>query len=267
MFGYVLANGNKLTKEEKATYKAHYCGLCKVLKEKYGAQAILALSYDMVFLELLLADLTDSEEENGRERCIAHPLKEHEYIITGTTGYAADMQILLSYYSLLDHIRDDGKGKESEKKLRAFIPSLEEKYPRQSKALKDNLSLLTENEKANTRDAGMVSLIFGTILGEIFVLDDSSFFRDDLRGLGCGLGRFIYLLDAWCDREKDRKKGAYNPLPDDISRDEMREMLLDAASAASDAAERLPLDQHVSILRNILYSGIWSRFEDRKKEK
>ena len=248
MFGYVLANGNKLTKEEKATYKAHYCGLCKVLKEKYGAQAILALSYDMVFLELLLADLTDSEEENGRERCIAHPLKEHEYIITGTTGYAADMQILLSYYSLLDHIRDD-------------------EYPRQSKALKDNLSLLTENEKANTRDAGMMSLIFGTILGEIFVLDDSSFFRDDLRGLGCGLGRFIYLLDAWCDREKDRKKGAYNPLPDDISRDEMREMLLDAASAASDAAERLPLDQHVSILRNILYSGIWSRFEDRKKEK
>ena len=266
MFGYVLANGNKLTKEEKATYKAHYCGLCKVLKEKYGAQAILTLSYDMVFLELLLADLTDSAEEKGRERCLAHPLKEHEYIITGATGYAADMQILLSYYSLLDHIRDDGKGKESEKKLRAFIPSLEEKYPRQSKALKDNLSLLTENEKANARDAGMMSLIFGTILGEIFVLDDSSFFRDDLRTLGCGLGRFVYLLDAWCDRKKDRKKGAFNPLAEDIGRSDMKDMLIDAAATASSAFERLPLDQHVPILRNIIYSGIWIRFEVKDKE-
>ena len=45
----------------------------------------------------------------------------------------------------------------------------------------------------------------------------------------------------------------------------MREMLLDAASSASDAFERLPLDQHVFILRNILYSGIWSKFKEEKE--
>ncbi len=264
MFGYVLANGSSLSKEEKAIYKAHYCGLCRVLREKYGNQAMMALSYDMVFLEMLLADLSDDEETRGSERCIPHPVKEHEYIITPSTYYAADMQMLLGYYSLLDHLNDDGKGKDKEAKARKLLPSLEEKYPRQSAALKENLAILGENEKKNLRDPETMSLIFGNILGEIFVVDDTSFFRDDLRTLGCGLGRFIYLIDAWCDREKDRKKGSYNPLDENISRETMKAMLLDAASTASDAAERLPLDQHVFILRNILYSGIWSKFEDRK---
>ena len=37
--------------------------------------------------------------------------------------------------------------------------------------------------------------------------------------------------------------------------------VIDAAADAGSAFERLPLDQHVPILRNIIYSGIWMRFE------
>ena len=265
MFGYVLANASSLSKEEKERYKAHYCGLCKVLREKYGQKAMLALSYDMVFLEMVLSDISDAEETNGKERCVPHPVKEHDYTITAFSEYGADMQILLGYYSLLDKVKDEGKGRSEEKKMRALIPDLEKRYPRVASAIKTGLEKIADSEEKNSKDADAMALLFGEILGEVFVYDESSFFRDDLRALGCGLGRFIYLLDAWCDRKKDARNGAYNPLPQDISEEAMREMLLDAASAASVSFERLPLDQHVFILRNILYSGIWSKFkEDRK---
>ncbi|MBO8435810.1 MAG: hypothetical protein IAA97_02370 [Spirochaetes bacterium] len=265
MFGYVMANASTLSKEEKEIYKAHYCGLCKILREQYGQKAIMVLSYDMVFLEMVLADIADADEEKGKERCLPHPVKEHEYIITKYTRYASDMQMLLGYYSLLDKVRDEGKGKSEEKKMRVLLPELEKKYPRISTTLKNGLKTIEDNEEKNIKDPEEMALLFGKILGEVFVYDDTSFFRDDLRSLGCGLGRFIYLLDAWCDRKKDRKEGAYNPLSDDITEDEIKEMLLDAAAAASAAFERLPLDQHVFILRNILYSGIWSKFREDKK--
>ena len=61
MFGYVTADIANMSKEEKACYKAHYCGLCHVLKERYGTAGTSLLSYDMTFLEMLLSDLNDAE--------------------------------------------------------------------------------------------------------------------------------------------------------------------------------------------------------------
>ena len=116
MFGYVLANASSLSPEEKRTYKEHYCGLCRVLRERYGQKAIMALSYDMVFLEMVLSDLSDADETKGVERCIPHPVKEHGYTVTQFTAYAADMQMLLGYYSVLDKVKDEGKGKAEERK-------------------------------------------------------------------------------------------------------------------------------------------------------
>ena len=36
MFGYVRPYGADLSEEEKKRYKAVYCGLCRMLNEKYG---------------------------------------------------------------------------------------------------------------------------------------------------------------------------------------------------------------------------------------
>ncbi len=266
MFGYVAADIKRLTKEERAIYKAHYCGLCHVLKERYGSLGTSSLSYDMTFLEMVLSDLNDKSETEGTERCLAHPLKEHRFIYTDSTYYVADMQMMLGYYSLLDKIHDEGKGEKDEAKYRTIISELDAKYPRQGGRLREELEKLRIGEEKKETDAEKMALLTGNFLGEIFVDDDKSFFRDDLRTLGCGLGRFVYILDAWCDRKKDKKKGSYNPFTADTDREMVREMLTDAAATASAAFERLPLDQHVSILRNILYSGIWIRFEVTEKK-
>ena len=53
MFGYVIANNDKLTPQEQVHYKACYCGLCHELGKGYGKLSRMILSYDLVFLVLV----------------------------------------------------------------------------------------------------------------------------------------------------------------------------------------------------------------------
>ena len=82
------------------------------------------------------------------------------------------------------------------------------------------------------------------------------------------------MCDCFEDIERDIKKNNYNPL---LSRRESKtfdadceQMLSDMMARAARAFERLPLLEDAEIMRNILYSGIWLRFENalaRRKAK
>ncbi|MGN1164153.1 MAG: DUF5685 family protein [Candidatus Ornithospirochaeta sp.] len=264
MFGYVVLSSSA-SKEDKKKYREAYCGLCHTLKEMYGKTGVVSLSYDMTFLSLLLSDIEDSPVTEGEERCVVHPIAPHKYFTTPVMEYTAAMQILLSHYALIDDNADEGKEKKN--RFLPFIPEIEKKYPRQSNAIKTRLQKIWEKEKKGEKDAEGNALLFGEALGEIFVNDEQSHFAPDLRLMGCGIGRFIYLLDAWDDRKKDGKKGRYNPLPPEIDEDEMRNMLIGAASTATMAMDHMPLDDYVPIFENILYSGMWSKFRGGKEQK
>ena len=258
MFGVVTPTKSNLSKTEIEKYRAYYCGLCHELKRKYGKDGTSMLSYDMVFLSLLLTDLYNTEITGGFERCIAKPLKEHKFIISRYSAYSADMQMLLAYYSAYDDANDGGSSQKAAK-LEPFMEKLRSEYARQDEGVRKALLRIQEEERKGTKNPEFMARLSGEMISEIFVMDDRSFFADDLRALGFGLGRFIYLMDAWCDRKKDEKKEQYNPFGRDTSWEQAKDMLMDAASDAAAAFERLPLDQHVPILRNIIYSGIWMR--------
>jgi len=61
MFGYVVANMEKLTDEEKQRYRAFYCGLCKTLGNRHGKISRITLNYDMAFLIIFLSALYKTE--------------------------------------------------------------------------------------------------------------------------------------------------------------------------------------------------------------
>ena len=72
----------------------------------------------------------------------------------------------------------------------------------------------------------------------------------------------------------DVKKKNYNPLiarsGDEAFAVHCEQMLSDMMARAAMAFERLPLLEDAEIMRNILYSGIWIRFEqatERRKAK
>ena len=78
-------------------------------------------------------------------------------------------------------------------------------------------------------------------------------------------------MDALDDVEKDKKSGNYNPflsIADQPDFEETAEkILLMMTAEASRAFEKLPILENVDILRNILYAGIWEKYEMRKKRK
>lgn len=101
------------------------------------------------------------------------------------------------------------------------------------------------------------------MLAEIFVCREDAW-ASDLRQMGFFLGKFIYLVDAYEDIEKDAVSGNYNPfmtIKDHENFDsECQNMLMMQMAECCRAFERLPIVQDAGILRNILYSGVWAKF-------
>ena len=80
MTGYVVLNPAAATDDEKRRYSRYYCGLCKAIEAAHGRAATKALSYDMTFLYMLLADLYNQEGETRKDHCTIHPVTKKEYI-------------------------------------------------------------------------------------------------------------------------------------------------------------------------------------------
>jgi hypothetical protein len=87
------------------------------------------------------------------------------------------------------------------------------------------------------------------------------------------LGKYNYLIDAYFDFEKDMKNKVYNPLIYYRNRvdyeDFCYEILTLMISETAKEYEKLPCVEDVEILKNILYGGVWSKYnlERQKKEK
>ena len=105
---------------------------------------------------------------------------------------------------------------------------------------------------------------FGRIMGEILVYREDMW-EDTIRRMGFYLGKFIYLLDAFEDVEEDVKLGSYNPFRKEYKREEfesyVKNLLVMMMAECCREFEKLPIIKYGDILRNILYSGVWCRFE------
>ena len=68
MFGYITVNPEELSKQQLAQYRGYYCGLCRALGQRHGAEAKVCLTYDMTFLVVLLTSLYEYDSQAGRLR-------------------------------------------------------------------------------------------------------------------------------------------------------------------------------------------------------
>ena len=271
MFGYIMTDRKELKGKDLDTYRAFYCGVCRDLKAAGKERARLTLTYDMVFLAVLLTGLYEAPGQTEEVFCGLHPLKKQAVIRNSYTAYAADMNLLLSYHNLEDDWLDDRNALSlaaSRLLRREYLKSAAE-YPRQVKAIRRYLRDLHRVEEEKNPSIDCAASLTGYLLGEIFVYQEDVW-QEELRSMGLYLGRFIYLMDAWEDRERDRKSGDYNPFllqKEAFTEDEAFRILAEAAASAARAFEKLPILEHVDILRNIMYSGIWVRYRAEKADK
>ena len=268
MFGYVNADKKEMTDDERSTYQAYYCGLCRELKRQAGAGAQICLNYDITFLAILLSGLYEPDEVTEPFRCRLHPTKKRFFHESEVMQYAASMNIVLSYYKLLDDYQDDHKTsrKKIANRFEPIVKRVCEEYPRQTQAIEDFVRDLSDAEYRQEDNLTVLSALSGDMLGELFCYKEEDVWNESLRSMGYYLGKFIYLLDAYDDMEKDRKNHSFNPMLRAIDKDPSydafcRQVLVSLIAECTKEFERLPILKNASILRNILYSGIWTKYD------
>jgi hypothetical protein len=267
MFGYVSINKDSLSQENLSTYESYYCGLCQILKKRFGRKGQVLLNYDMTFLIIMLTGLYEPVETEEQIICPLHPTKKKKIRINEITDYASDMNVLLSWHNFADDWKDD----HSPSKLvlmRVYYKAYKKiaaKYPRQVKTIESCMKKLNYAEEVYETNVDIMAGYTGEMLAEIFDWKEDIWSKE-LKTFGFYLGKFIYLMDAYEDIDKDRKNGHYNVLipmrrekPDDFD-EIVRLMLVSMMAESAKAFERMPIITHAEIVRNIIYSGVWSKY-------
>jgi len=181
--------------------------------------------------------------------------------------YCADMNIALMYYKFTDDWNDDRNllKKAEAGLIRKHMLQVKERYPRQCEVIVKRLNELAEMEKDGLLSPDRTAACFGALMGEIFVwkTDEKA---PLLWETGNRLGQFVYLCDAALDLDDDIRKKRYNPLvatPVAGFQDTL-EMLMGNAAACYEA---LKITAYREILDNIIYSGVWTRWNMKHGEK
>ena len=268
MFGYVKVNKMDLTYREYEHYRGYYCGLCKCLKDNHGEISRLSLNYDITFLVLVLTSVYKPKSKVIEEGCITNPFKKKKKIINEITEYAVSMNVLLAYYKLEDNLKDD-KGLKDIISYNLYKNKLKrayEKYPKKAEIIKEQLDILYNLEMQKNTNIDLVSNTFGNLMSEIFAYKEDEY-ESELRRIGFNIGKYIYLLDAYEDLDKDYKKGRYNPFIDYIDKKEELKQRVDklislCLGMLSNSIDRLNLKMNTGIIENIVYSGVYLRYQN-----
>ncbi len=264
MFGYVKPVG--LKKEEQIEFDTYYCSICKAMK-RYANTSRLFLSYDCTFLCMLLSEMLMEPVDKTVEMCL---FRKKNIVYNSIVEFCADLNLLLVYYKLLDDVNDDNSNRA--KLLIAMHKSPFEKVRKNNPDLdilvKSNLDYLYTLESHNCDEVEEVANAFGTLLKEIVALKCK---QESLLDFSFNLGKYIYILDAIMDYEKDMKKGEYNCLytkygKSDHIVQEIRFTLEYTLSSLSDSFEKLTNAKDNPILRNIVYSGLMQYFNFEEKK-
>ncbi len=309
MYGYIVVNQDELRGREMKEYRRFYCGLCHALRRRYGFAGQSSVNYDSTFLAILLTGLYDYENVKRSRRCVVHPLKAQEYLENDAIEYAADMNVVLTYLKCRDDWRDEKKslrylygrllgarGQELSQaqgdKVRAIFGAMKHfAETERAAAMRDREEAETGQDACEDRQRAKkeprrcspserldaLAAGFGDVLGEVFAWKNDEW-QQTLREVGFHLGKFIYLLDAWDDLERDKKSGCFNPLiaverrrTEENTQEKLRlwvHKLLELTAADCAAAfEQLPIIDYAEILRNILYSGMWTAYYKKEERR
>lgn len=213
MFGYVKPYTPYLYIKDDTLYKAFYCGLCKSLGSSCGELSRFTLTYDLAFFSALTHNLAGEDVKINSERCVAHLVKKRPVVgCDGLTEFAACLNCVLAYYKVNDDVMDDGKGRIRLKLFGKGKRMADKKFPQMSKIVSECCAELNALEKAGCDGIDRVAEPSARMIAELSTLALGDKACAGTEKLFYYLGKWIYLIDALDDYDKDVKKGNYNVL-------------------------------------------------------
>src|SRR5882762_9674879 len=197
-----------------------YCGTCKTLGSLYGQRSRLLLNHDTVFLaELLMAQSGQPEWNRAYRSFNCMTLPKSGDAMPLALRYAATAAVTIAHFHIADHQVDSGRLR-WRMAARYFSPTYRRAVAqlRQWKFPLDEMTGILATQTAREARAESVAHVAeptATATAMIFEHGARLVGREELAGsmhrLGYSFGYLAYALDAFEDRERDRKSGDFNP--------------------------------------------------------
>lgn len=273
MLGYIKVNKPEMKIKEYETYKGIYCSLCGSMKKHFGILAPLSLSYDITFLVLSRLCFLGTVPCFKAGRCKYNAAKKCNFCTNADEElkYASAVSMMLFYFKVKDNISDGSFFKRLLMYL--ILPYALIKYKKAKKmygeialVIENAMTMQGETEKRNTditdEAAHQSAYALGKILSYNINDEDGSIYR-----FGYGIGKWVYLIDAADDIEKDIKYNSYNVFVTkyDLKDGENANSIKDAlggtmnmcAAFFTSAYEKIENKTMTPIMENIISDGMF----------
>ncbi len=269
MFGYIKADLPNMYVKDTVLYQAMYCSLCKGIGQTCGQKARFALNYDLTFLSVLMHNLMGEDVKVEKQHCVVHLIRKRPIALTDElTKRIAILNVILAYHKLNDDVIDSGKGKIKRSFFKKAYKKAKKIEPEMDNAVKKMYDALLKLEKSKCDSIDMIADPFGNMMQDIVKIIMQDKLSEEVSELCYYLGKWIYLIDALDDFDKDKKKNNYNVFicayKDANSQDELickykQDLILVFSSVLSRIGEltsRINYKFNHDLIDNVLYRGL-----------
>jgi hypothetical protein len=188
--------------------------VCKSIGKTCSQKARLSLTYDIAFFSALVHNLAGEDVKIVRQRCIVHWFKKRPMVDKNDnlTDLSAAVNVELAYYKIKDDILDGNGGKLKLAFFKTSHKKVLKSRPEISKIIERNYNDLFLLEKDKCTSIDRICHPFAQMMQDLgdYALKEKT--SDGAKRLFYYLGKWIYLIDALDDYEKDVKEKNYNPL-------------------------------------------------------
>lgn len=212
MFGYVNVT-KSLEEGQRGLWQTFMCGLCFSTKKLFGNVPRMFISNDVNFFNVLFHSLENVDVQVEQSRCFSHPIKKRSVLKpTSLTDKIAVGNVILTYLNVYDDVVDGG-GTKKKAALALYKKSYrkaQQQWAELDQVICQRYEQLRKLEKSNCDSLDVVAHSFASLSQDFckLVLERSDEFAETL----CyNVGKWIYLIDALDDAEKDLKRKNYNP--------------------------------------------------------
>ena len=212
MFGYVRYDLPNLLVKDFMLYKALYCGLCKSIGAACGQRARLSLTYDVTFLSALLHNMTGTDVKIERQNCFEHTIRKRPIAaVDDLTKELGALNTALTYYKFSDDVADGSGGRVKRAWFKKGVKRAKKQYPQLLSLVEAFVAQQAAVEKKRSSsldEAAEPTALLMKHLCAHFMKDKTSPAAEELF---YAVGKWVYLIDALDDYEKDVRKKRYNP--------------------------------------------------------
>ncbi len=271
MFGYI-DTAKDIAKGAKGLNQTFMCGLCISTKRLFGNIPRMAVNNDINFFNVLFHSYMGIDVIIEHRCCVASPVKKRTIIATNDiTDKLSIANVMLVYLNMYDDVVDNSASVKKKLAISTYRPTYNKavaQWGELDSMMRSQYEQLRVLEQSGESSIDKVCHAFAQLSSEMarMVLDNP---HQRLLDLCYNIGKWIYLIDALDDMDKDSRRGNYNVLLRAYGAgtsqqalehiDEIEFVLYSALNSIAIAYNDLQLVQYRCILDSTIYGYIRTR--------